>query len=83
MHASASPFEALAERNNWLEVPIAKDSFGKALVDAGVSEDVLKAWSVDPQVLVGGAKSSLFDALEDLDSTVCVEKCVAINAENK
>ena len=36
VHASASPFEALAERNNWLSVPIASDPFGAALIAAGV-----------------------------------------------
>jgi hypothetical protein len=28
VHASASPFEAMAERANWLEVPIETDAFG-------------------------------------------------------
>merc|ERR1712166_354594 len=28
VHASASPFEALAERANWLEMPIKSDSYG-------------------------------------------------------
>merc|ERR1719298_267721 len=27
MHASASPFEGLAERNNWMNCPISKDMF--------------------------------------------------------
>jgi len=83
VHASASPFEALAERNNWLSAPIADDSFGAALIAAGISEDVIKAWSVDPQVLVGGTKGSLFDSVEDMDSGACIEKLVATNAENK
>lgn len=30
VHASASPFEAMAERANWLSVPISQDFFGKA-----------------------------------------------------
>merc|ERR1740129_1767306 len=33
MHASASPFEAFAERNNWLGASIADDQFGKQLLD--------------------------------------------------
>merc|ERR1719331_1147028 len=32
MHASASPFEAFAERNNWMGVPIAKDKFAARLL---------------------------------------------------
>ena len=50
VHASASPFEGLAERTNWLGVAIADDSFGKALLAAGVPEETIKKWSSDPQV---------------------------------
>ena len=50
MHASASPFEGLAERTNWLGVAIADDTFGKALLAAGVPEETIKKWSSDPQV---------------------------------
>lgn len=51
VHASASPFEGLAERTNWLKAPIADDSFGAALLEAGLTEAMIKDWSVDPQVL--------------------------------
>merc|ERR1739849_47262 len=44
MHASASPFEGFAERNNWLEVAVAEDSFGKAMLDSGLGESLIKAW---------------------------------------
>jgi hypothetical protein len=43
---------------------------------------VIKAWSVDPQVLVDGKKGSFFDALEDMDTPACIAKCVAIAKEN-
>jgi nucleoside diphosphate kinase len=82
VHASASPFEGLAERNNWLSAKIAEDSFGSALIAAGISEDTIKAWSVDPQVMVDGKKGSLFDSVEDMDHAACLEKLVAINKEN-
>jgi len=82
VHASASPFEALAERTNWLGKSIVGDSFGDALLGAGISEDTIKAWSVDPQVLIGGAKGSLFDSVEDMDTAACVDKLVATNGEN-
>ena len=36
VHASASPFEGLAERINWLGLDPSTDAFGQALVDAGV-----------------------------------------------
>merc|ERR1719324_2106739 len=45
MHASASPFEAFAERNNWMGIPIAKDKFGQELGSEGVTQDVLRVWS--------------------------------------
>lgn len=83
VHASASPFEALAERANWVGAEIEKDSFGSALIAAGLSVDTIKAWSVDPQVNVQGKKGSIFDALEDMDSADCLAKLVAINEENK
>jgi len=87
VHASASPFEGLAERTNWLACAIGDDSFGKALLEAGVPETTIKKWSSDPQVVydaataaaTGKAKGSIFDALEDLDYDECLAKCVAIS----
>mmetsp|Transcript_63066 Transcript_63066/g.173251 ORF Transcript_63066/g.173251 Transcript_63066/m.173251 type:complete len:357 (+) Transcript_63066:27-1097(+) len=83
VHASASPFEGLAERMNWLQVPIAEDVFGKMLLEAGLSEAMIKAWSVDPQVsLPGDKKGSIFDNLEDIDLDECIAKCVDISKCN-
>ncbi len=80
VHASASPFEGLAEKNNWLGIEIADDKFGKALLDAGLSEETIKAWSVDPRVdLPEGGKGSVFDALEDMDVAECLDKLVELN----
>ena len=87
VHASASPFEGLAERTNWLAGSIADDPFGSALLDAGVPEATIKKWSSDPQVkydeataaATGKPKGSIFDALEDLDYDECLAKCVAIS----
>jgi len=73
VHASASPFEAFAERNNWLGVSLHSDVFSAQLLDVGVSEETIRAWSVDPQVLIeDGTKASIFDQLEDLDSAECL-----------
>ena len=74
VHASASPFEGLAERMNWLSADAATDAFGARLIAAGVPAATIKAWSLDPQV----AGKSLFDALEDLDSAACVAKAAAL-----
>lgn len=80
VHASASPFEAMAERMNWLETSCRKDAYCSALLRAGVKEATIKAWSVDPQVKIGdGKKGSLFDALEDMNATACMEKVKTLN----
>lgn len=77
-HGSASPFEALAERLNWLDSKLDDDDFGKALLAAGVDEDTIMAWTKDPQVDVEGKKASLFDSFEDLDATECLAKAQSI-----
>jgi len=83
VHASASPFEAFAERNNWMKVPIRKDRFGSALLSEDIPEETIKAWSVDPQVTVeAGKKGSIFDALEDMDVDPCLAKLVALSKLN-
>ena len=85
VHASASPFEALAERLNWCGASLASDPFGAALLAAGLPRRALDAWTVDPQVLLPGGNGktgSLFDALEDLSAPECVATCQAIAAAN-
>jgi hypothetical protein len=82
VHASASPFEGLAERLNWLAVQCKNDDFCKALTAAGISEDRIRQWSVDPQVVVEKEpkkKASLFDSLEDLDAAECLAKAKKLN----
>ena len=74
VHASASPFEGLAERMNWLGVDCASDGFGSKLLAAGISLDIIKAWTVDPQV----KGASLFDSLEDLDCDAALQKAVEL-----
>merc|ERR550537_1365489 len=44
VHASASPFEALAERLNWLEGKVERDAFGKKLLSAGITRKMIKDW---------------------------------------
>lgn len=79
VHASASPFEALAERCNWLGASVEEDQFGKGLLSAGVSKDTIKQWSGDAQVAVDGETAegktmSVFDSLEDLDADTSLAK---------
>jgi CDGSH-type Zn-finger protein len=76
VHASASPFEGLAERLNWVGAKLESDPFGSALLAAGFPADTIAAWSVDPQVNVdaAGKMGSVFDSLEDTDASECLEK---------
>jgi len=78
VHASASPFEGLNERLNWLKADLKADSFGKVLLKAGIPESVIRDWTKDPQVKLEGKNVSLFDSLEDLNSQDCVAKALAI-----
>lgn len=55
MHGSASPFEALAERCNWLRAELRGDAFGRALLASGVEQKRCEAWFNDPQVRAPGA----------------------------
>lgn len=81
VHASASPFEGLAERNNWLKTDFASDPFGKALLGAGIDAETLSKWSVDPPAPVpgeDGKSKSLFDQVEDLNLDECVARLTDI-----
>lgn len=82
VHASASPFEALSERMNWLGIKAEEDSFGQLLLHGGVTTDHIKEWALDPRVTFmshgESVKSSLYDSLEDLDADRCLTQCQLI-----
>ena len=78
VHASASPFEALAERLNWMSATLEGDAFGKAMLASGIPKDTIMEWTKDPQVPFEGKKASLFDLLEDLNYDECLAKSQAI-----
>jgi nucleoside diphosphate kinase len=79
-HASASPFEGMCERMNWLETPCRQDPYCRALVNAGLKEETIKAWSCDPQVKLdkSGKKGSIWDALEDTDAVAGIKRAKEI-----
>ncbi|KAG7350900.1 nucleoside diphosphate kinase [Nitzschia inconspicua] len=84
VHASASPFEALAERVNWLGKKIEDDGFGKGLLAKGIPKATIKKWSEDAQVTVegetkDGKTTSVFDTLEDLDADTSLVKVSKIS----
>jgi UDP-N-acetylglucosamine/UDP-N-acetylgalactosamine diphosphorylase len=81
VHASASPFEGLVERLNWVGAELDLDPFGKLLLGAGVSTENAMAYAQDPQVSFDGEMTSLFDLLEDTDADECCAKVVKVQAE--
>jgi len=82
VHASASPFEGLAEKVNWLGVKVENDPFGQALISRGVSKETITSWFGDPAVEIDGNKQSIFDTLEDLNVGECFEKAITINKKS-
>jgi hypothetical protein len=83
VHASASPFEGLAEQMNWLGQSVDDLEFGKALLASGLSKETIQDWSVDPRIIqVDRTQGSVFDALEDMDVEDCLAKLVTLNEIN-
>ena len=79
VHASASPFEGLAERVNWRGHTVESDPFGKALLAAKVPLAKIVEWLGDALVSVDGETAegktmSIFDTLEDLDANDVLAK---------
>jgi len=79
VHASASPFEGLCERLNWLNASLDNDTFGKILLDNGLSKDTIMEWTKDPQWEFNGKKGSLFDAFEDMNVSDNISKACNID----
>jgi len=73
VHASASPFEALAEKMNWIGMKAEDDAFGKQVLSV-VDSKTLVEWGRDKQVMFGTPqiKKSIFDLVEDTDSAYCL-----------
>jgi cytidylate kinase len=74
VHASAGPFEGLAERLNWCGSSVENDAFGSALLRAGVSLSNIMAFTKDPQVNYNDGSTGVFDLLEDVNAAECIEK---------
>eukprot|EP00928_Gymnodinium_smaydae_P079651 TRINITY_DN6351_c0_g2_i1.p1 TRINITY_DN6351_c0_g2~~TRINITY_DN6351_c0_g2_i1.p1 ORF type:complete len:430 (+),score=131.59 TRINITY_DN6351_c0_g2_i1:100-1389(+) len=83
VHASASPFEGLAERMNWLGYKAERDTWGKVLLE-NVRLKTVKEWCLDPQVTYGSTVNpttkSIWDTLEDMDAQECLDKCAEVAA---
>merc|ERR1719498_1028806 len=64
---------------NWLSVPLEEDPFAQAMLAAGIPKETVEAWTKDPQVPIGdGKKGSIFDALEDMNSSDCLAKAAGL-----
>jgi nucleoside diphosphate kinase len=81
VHASAGPFEALVERSVWMRRVVVKsklvyewrlqdDLFGKALLLAGGSEELIRDWMQNPVVDIEERRGRVFELLENLQSSV-------------
>lgn len=82
VHGSASPFEGVAERLNWLGTSYNEDDTAKALLRAGISKDRLGEWLKNPQVDLGdGSLSSLFAAFEGLSITPMLKKAQKLGGD--
>jgi len=81
VHASASPFESLVERCNWLGRRAEGDPFGQEILARGVSPATLQHWTSDPVVEHQGVRTSLFDLFENLDSEDCIETALELPIE--
>ena len=89
VHASASPFEGLSEKTNWLGKKIKDDPFGAALLKAGLKKKVILDWCKDPRLKLEadskvklGSVGSVFDELEDNDVAECFQKLTELKELN-
>ena len=69
-HVSASPFESLCEKMNWLNVKAGEDPWGEALLAAGIRPKTIEDWSLGSE--------AIWDTLADKDSDECIAKCLEI-----
>mmetsp|Transcript_24776 Transcript_24776/g.32368 ORF Transcript_24776/g.32368 Transcript_24776/m.32368 type:complete len:345 (+) Transcript_24776:50-1084(+) len=86
VHASASPFEAFAERKNWLGASVNEDEYGKMLLSAGLDLKTINEFCLDPSVpdpAAEGKKGSLWDQLEDTNTSDCLRLCVLFSLLEK
>ncbi|KAG7353607.1 nucleoside diphosphate kinase [Nitzschia inconspicua] len=83
VHASASAFEGLAEKMNWLNLDPEFDQFGKLLLDSGLTKSRISEWAKDPQVKISDSNvGSVFDELEELDAPACIKKMLLLDRLN-
>ena len=85
VHGSASPFEGLAEKCNWLGADPETDPLGSGLLkggwfgaDAAIPKPLLVSWFKDPQISTDEYTGSAFDFFENVDVDDCYVKATLI-----
>lgn len=83
VHASASPYEGLIERRNWLGVTMEEDSFGKEWLENDLGNHLVRMdggdWMSNPEVNVqGGGKGMLFDQFKGLNAQAFLDKAAEL-----
>lgn len=69
VHGSASAFEALVEKANWLQRSISIDTLCLRLIEHHVPYSVIKKWAKNPIV----KEKRVFDHMENKGTTACLE----------
>ncbi len=80
IHASASPFEALIEKNLWIPgFPLTRDPLWQLLSAAGLPLDRVLRWREDnPVITRDGKPEPLIESLEDLDTDVLAARLLEL-----
>lgn len=81
-HGSASAFEGLVERMNWLGVVAEEDEFGGLLLQQGITGQTINDWARDPHITMQTSppqSGSLFKMLEETDANETIDKCLLVN----
>lgn len=77
IYASCSAFESLVDRINWLDQDINLDIMGTAMMEMGISLDVITACKIDP--VVNGR--SLLSHLKACDAEMCISVMLTLFIE--
>eukprot|EP00992_Anisonema_acinus_P008915 TRINITY_DN5098_c0_g1_i1.p1 TRINITY_DN5098_c0_g1~~TRINITY_DN5098_c0_g1_i1.p1 ORF type:complete len:374 (+),score=51.89 TRINITY_DN5098_c0_g1_i1:49-1170(+) len=73
-HSSESAFQAMAERMNWLKESVTENEFSKALLKAGMSNEVIAKWIFNP--MYDGRR--IFSHFEGMDASNCVRTVASL-----
>ena len=79
VHASASPLESVAEHVNWADEKIEDSEFGAGLLALGIPREAVERMMQDAHVNYGGVMQSVFDLLEDKDSSAALQALLEVD----